>query len=140
MSADAIHPSVSPITAERLRKVAAALDENFQMAYAVKTQDGFCGYMHSLPDKCGTACCIAGEAAYLFRDQIPAEPNELIWSYAVRALELEAYEDDRMNQDDLLFEVDNWPPEFRDAYFATSRRECAAVGRARIEHFIRTGE
>lgn len=117
-----IHPSVSPLAAELLLKVAEVLAArpklyNQQIPY---------------PAECGAPCCIIGHMEMEAR------------AMGLREIGLTG------EQSNAIFLFNKWPEQFRnpvhERYWKGKCRGCltstvtAPEGIARIEHFLRTGE
>jgi hypothetical protein len=115
-----------------LEKVAnAILDEprKFDMGSWAKPSD---------LSPCGTACCIAGHAVAIGMalpslQQVDVMDDNDMFAVARNARAL-------IGSSDLgnLFHLDDWPIEFRHAYWSATREERGEVGFWRIQHFIAT--
>lgn len=118
-------------------------------------------------DECGTACCIGGyalaEKGILYKpltSHQAKETNDLndsyfesgdyAWTNNKKAVDYNNFEPQDEAQrilelDDaqtaVLFMVDNWPEQFRDAWNSSDLDSLRAhIAAARIDHFIETGE
>ncbi len=124
-----------------LKQIAATILEHpkqFRMESFFSTINS----MEQRPDRCGTACCIAGWAIALAEN---LKPNEAWDSVCETEGEAEAHDIAKEllglteNQADRLFYHEEWPHEFRDRYnCARSTTQKATVAAKRLARFIKT--
>jgi len=83
---------------------------------------------------CGTACCIAGWATCLSRGENPSILNSIPNTGMLGRIALDL----SIEQAEELFYIDNWPAEFRNAYYRTvDLTEKAKIACQRIDNFIK---
>ena len=90
---------------------------------------------------CGTAACIAGWAiANEYKDKTLKEVTTGDWRYFIEPLEKAVQIlDINLPQSYRLFNQDNWPDEFKDAWWeAKTAKQRAKVAADRIDFFIKT--
>ena len=132
---------------DRMEKLAKFLEtlpnENFYMgSWMSNVPDEFVGtdkcFTKSQAISCGTACCIAGWAAFVGGNRLCADENVRtasgknlghVTQWAQRYLGLTERQEDR------LFYTSGWPDQFRKEYSETNTQAAA-----RIRYMIETGE
>jgi hypothetical protein len=122
------------MNAEELRTV---VDEIDALVADAPARFDMHDWVYAHPD-CGTAACLAGWAMTEDERQQWVERKSLEdpWEIAMRRFDL------NYNEADALFLIrSGWPTAFKNAYFeAASGQARVAALRARVEHFIATGE
>ena len=133
------HPSVSALTAMRLRKVVAGIRQRPSASFDMSTF----GYRVLKDDQhpCGIVACLAGWGAVatgfrlsLNRGYLLGGDLERVSKYGEASVIAAKYFQLSRRQCELLYFLSEWPRRFRGAHRATPLHL-----HRRVEHFIRTG-